>query len=251
MQIKEAYEYFERKYNPEKYANIRQSFTSKFEEDSKSNSDATNTTEDKFESIREKNKKKKPAKEDDSNAASSGFRFTEDPDKEFEMSGNYYRDEQLKLDMEKQKYISKFLFGKIPVPRSRRMIDRLNLKGVTVARGKIFGPEDYISFSVLTFFILFIFITRKSQYKKYTFENLENVNIYNALKPSEINKIYEENEISPVELAVINSKEHKEYKDKKLMQDIISKTHGSLVFGGINDVPKVDIREKFKESLKK
>ena len=82
-------------------------------------------------------------------------------------------------------------------------------------------------------------------------ENLENVNIYNALKPSEINKIYEENEISPVELAVINSKEHKEYRDKKLMQDIISKTHGSLVFGAINDVPKVDIREKFKESLKK
>jgi len=167
------------------------------------------------------------------------------------MSGNYFRDEQLKLDIEKQKYISKFLFGKIPVPRSSKMIDRLNLKSITIAKGKIFGPDDYFSFTILTLVLLFIFITRKSQYKKYTFENLENVNIYNALKPSEINKIYEDNEISPSEMAIINSKEHKQYKDKRLIQDIISKTQTSLVFGGINDVPKLDIRGKFNESLKK
>jgi hypothetical protein len=167
------------------------------------------------------------------------------------MSGNYFRDEQLKLDQQKQKYISKFLFAKIPVPRSRRMIDRLNLSGITLSKGKIFGPDDYLSFTMLTLLILFVFFSRKSQYKRYTFENLENVNIYNALKPSEINRIYEDNEISPAELAVLNSKEHKEFKDRKLMEDIVNKTQSSLVFGGINDVPKLGIKEKFKESLKK
>jgi hypothetical protein len=184
-------------------------------------------------------------------SASSSFQFTNDAEYNFEMSGNYFRDEQLKLDMEKQKYISKFLFAKIPVPRSSKMIDRLNLKSITIAKGKIFGPDDYFSFTILSLLIFFVFITRKSQYKKYTFENLENVNIYNALKPSEINKIYEDNEISPAEMAILNSKEHKQYQDKRLRKDIISKTQTSLVFGGINDVPKLDIRGKFNESLEK
>ena len=51
-----------------------------------------------------------------------------------------------------------------------------------------------------------IFYSRKKEYKTYTFENLENVNIYNALKPSEINRIYEENERSPIEQVLMNSK---------------------------------------------
>lgn len=253
LQIKEAYEYFERKYNPEKYANIRQSFTSKFEDETQNESkDSKGSSEDKYESIREKNKKKRKSHANSADSNSS-FQFKSDSnfDNDFDMSGNYFRDEQLKLEVEKQKYISKFLFAKIPVPRSSRMIDRLKLSGITIAKGKIFGPEDYISFTILTILILFVFFSRKSQYKRYTFENLENVNIYNALKPSEINKIYEDNEISPAEMAMMNTREHKEYKDKKLMEDIISKTQTSMVFGGINDVPKLDIRGKFKESLKK
>ncbi len=51
-----------------------------------------------------------------------------------------------------------------------------------------------------------IFYSRKKEYKTYTFENLENVNIYNALKPSEINRIYEQNERSPMEQILINSR---------------------------------------------
>jgi len=55
-------------------------------------------------------------------------------------------------------------------------------------------------------FIIFLFFSRKKEYKTYTFENLENINIYNALKPSEINKIYESHEISPIEQVIINTK---------------------------------------------
>jgi hypothetical protein len=85
------------------------------------------------------------------------------------------------------------------------MIDRLKLKEVTLSKGRLFGPDDYVGFTFLTFFLFVIFITRKRQYETFTFENLENVNIYNALKPSEVNKIYNDNEISPLEQTVISS----------------------------------------------
>jgi hypothetical protein len=63
-----------------------------------------------------------------------------------------------------------------------------------------------MGFTLLTVFLFMIFYSRKKEYKTYTFENLENVNIYNALKPSEINRIYEENERSPIEQVLMNSK---------------------------------------------
>jgi hypothetical protein len=63
-----------------------------------------------------------------------------------------------------------------------------------------------MGFTLLTVFLFMIFYSRKKEYKTYTFENLENVNIYNALKPSEINRIYEQNERSPMEQILINSR---------------------------------------------
>lgn len=63
-----------------------------------------------------------------------------------------------------------------------------------------------MGFTLLTVFIFLLLFSRKKEYKTYTFENLENVNIYNALKPSEINKIYKENERSPIEQVLLNSK---------------------------------------------
>jgi hypothetical protein len=250
LQVKEAYEHFERKYNPDKYINVRQGFT-KFEEEMNSHSSTSENNTDgdagnkEYESIREKNKKK------NSSATTADFEFRKsESEPDFDASGNYYRDEQLKLDIQKQKDIAKFLFAKIPVPRSRKMIDRLDIRGMTIGKGKIFGPDDYLSFSLLTVFLFMLFMSRKDQYKSYTFENLENVNIYNALKPSEINKLYEENEISPIEQVIINSKEHQIFKDKKLAENIVHKTTASLAFGGVNDVPKLDIRKKFENSLK-
>jgi len=81
----------------------------------------------------------------------------------------------------------------------------LDLKSVTLGKGKIFGADDYLGFTLITLFLLGILFSRKKEYKTYTFENLENVNIYNALKPSEINKIYESNEISPIEQVILSS----------------------------------------------
>lgn len=82
----------------------------------------------------------------------------------------------------------------------------MDLKSVTIGKGKIFGPDEYLGVTILTMFLLGLFFSRKKEYKTYTFENLENINIYNALKPSEINKIYEQNEISPIEQVIMNTK---------------------------------------------
>jgi hypothetical protein len=131
------------------------------------------------------------------------------------------------------------------------MVDRLNLKSITVGKGKMFGPEDYFSFSLLTIFIIIVILDRARQYKTYSFENLENVNIYNALKPSEVVKIYEDNEISPAEQVIMNSKEHIQYKEQKTYEDLKNRVNLSSGFGRINDVPKLDIKKQFKESIKK
>lgn len=130
------------------------------------------------------------------------------------------------------------------------MVDRLKLKNITVGKGKMFGPEDYFSFTFLTALIIVVILDRARQYKTYSFENLENVNIYNALKPSEVVKIYEDNEISPAEQVMMNSKEHMEYKQQKTYEELKNRVKLSAGFGRINDVPKLDIKKQFKESLK-
>jgi len=127
-----------------------------------------------------------------------------------------------------------------------------------------------MGFTLLTVFLFLIFYSRKREYKTFTFENLENVNIYNALKPSEINKIYEENERSPIEQIMMNSKgifnniklfnifliifykilEHQEYKDKKLHENVTKKFSIASNFGVINDVPKTDLKKRFNNSIK-
>ncbi len=131
------------------------------------------------------------------------------------------------------------------------MIDRLKIKDLSIGKGKPFGADDYFSFSILTLMIAMFIYHRWLGYRTYTFENLENVNVYNALKPSEVNKIYEENQISPAEMAIIQSKEHQVYKDSKLQEEILNRSTSSLAFGTINDVPRVDIRQRFNTSVKK
>ncbi len=232
---------------PEKYINNRQSFSSKFEEETEVNE---NATED-FESIREKKKNKSSSNNFDrenKRETPHDFQFTKDDPLD---AGLYFKDEALKLEIEKRKNIDKFLFVNIPAPRSPKMVDRLKLNQVTVGKGKMFGPEDYTSFTLITLFIIVFFLDRQRQYKTYNIENLENVNIYNALKPSEVVKIYEENEISPAEQMVLNSKEHQQYKEQKLIADIRNNVQMSASIGRINDVPKLDIKKKFKESLKR
>ena len=247
--MKEAYEHFERKYVPEKYVNNRQSFTSKFDEETSTQE----SNEEEFHSIRDKKKTARKANNNSDNKYSN-FEYNSHNDDNNDNTidpANYFRDEQLKIEVEKQKNISKFLFVKIAAPRSPRMVDRLGLKKITVGRGKMFGPEDYMSFTLLTILFIVLFLDRKRQYKSYSFENLENVNIYNALKPSEVVKIYEDNEVSPTEQRMLNSKEHVKYREDKIIEEMKNKVKLSASLGRINDVPKVDIKNKFKASLDK
>ena len=188
MQIKEAYEYFDRKYNPDKYANVRMPI-SKFDEEKEEKKE----DEKPFESIRETKK--------DTNFKKHDFIFKfDDADNDEKIR------EKIELELKKQEYIKDFLFIKAPVPRSERMIDRLKLKEITIGKGRLFGPDDYLGLTILTLFILIVIGTRMKQYETYTFENLQNVNIYNALKPSEVNKIYTDKEISPIEQTVMETK---------------------------------------------
>lgn len=205
----------------------------KFDDEESSKEESTQPNEEKFESIRNKHKKQ-------------DFEFNMNIDESNEM----FKEQAMKLKMQKEEYINTFLFTKVPVPRSPKMVDRLDLKSVTVGKGKLFGPEDYIGFSFLTLLIAFFIISKFENYHTNSFENIQNINIYNSIKPSEVNKLYEENEISPVEQVVLLEKQHMAYQDKKLLDNILTKTQNSLAFGTINDVPKVDLKKKLKENLK-
>jgi hypothetical protein len=56
MLIKEAYEFFDRKYNPQKYANLRMPINN-FEDGSESsNAENADNDDSKYESIRQKNR---------------------------------------------------------------------------------------------------------------------------------------------------------------------------------------------------
>ena len=63
MLVKDAYEYFEKKYNPKKYENIKTSFSF---EDSTTETNEQKGEDNKYESIREKNKKKQESNTDQS-----------------------------------------------------------------------------------------------------------------------------------------------------------------------------------------
>jgi len=81
----------------------------------------------------------------------------------------------------------------------------LDLRNITLGKGRLFGPDDYTSFSILTLVIVLFLLIRRYDYKTNTFENLELVNIYNALKPAEINQIYEDNKVSPLEEKIMET----------------------------------------------
>jgi hypothetical protein len=146
-----------------------------------------------FESIREK-------KKDTSNKRHDFVFKFDDADNEERIR------EKIELELKKQEYIKDFLFIKSPVPRSERMIDRLKLKEISLGKGRLFGADDYVGLLFVTILLLTIIGTRMKQYQTFSLENLQNVNIYNALKPSEVNKIYNDNQITPIEQSVIDTK---------------------------------------------
>ena len=136
----------------------------------------------------------------------------------------------------------------------------MDIRNITLGKGKLFGPDDYVSFSAITIFILIFIFARKHAYDTNSFENLELVNIYNALKPAEVNQIFEDNKISPLEAKLMETEgnirtfninlDYKKYKTKQIFDNISTKTNKNIGFGVINDIPKVDIKQKFKSSIK-
>ena len=112
--VKEAYEFFEKKYNPKKYENIKTNFSSFYEEQNdKKNEQAEEQA--KYESIREKNKK------GDQTNKSHNFKFKEGSDESFTFE-EMDKINELNAEIQKQEYINKFLLCKLPAPRSYRMV---------------------------------------------------------------------------------------------------------------------------------
>jgi len=139
--IKEAYEYFDKKYNPQKYANLRMPI-SKFddaenEKESGSAQGSPNEAEKEYQSIRNKNRKKySESDKGGDNCEKYSFNFTFDERVNyygnFEESKENLVEKKFKLDQYKQTNIDKFLFTKAPVPRSYRMIGKIILFFFTI-----------------------------------------------------------------------------------------------------------------------
>ena len=115
MLIKEAYEFFDRKYNPQRYANLRMPIN-KFD-DGESKGEDTSEENVKYESIRQKNRKKySSSKEgDEKNKYNFDFKFDERTNfyTGYEETKEVYMDKKFKLDQSKNENIAKFLFSKI------------------------------------------------------------------------------------------------------------------------------------------
>jgi hypothetical protein len=130
--IKEAYEYFDRKYNPQKYANLRMPINNFDEGGESTKADSGNAEDDsKYESIRQKNRKKytsnNPNEGEEKNKYNFDFSFDERTNfySGYEETREVFMEKKFKLDKLKNENIAKFLFSKAPVPRSYRMIGNL------------------------------------------------------------------------------------------------------------------------------
>jgi hypothetical protein len=94
-----------------------------------SKTDSGNTEDDtKYESIRQKNRKKYTSNNsidgEEKNKYNFDFSFDERTNfySGYEETREVYMEKKFKLDKSKNENIAKFLFSKVPVPRSYRMI---------------------------------------------------------------------------------------------------------------------------------
>lgn len=143
LQIKESFEFFDKKYNPSKYSYLRESTITPNEN---SEEDSSNE-ESAEESIRNKYENKE-------NVSSKGFKYdTSDPE-------DYFRKESILQDLKRQQTINSFLNNRGVNPRSDRMTDRHNINSETIKRGKLFGPDDWLGFLGLTYLIYFMIMIK-------------------------------------------------------------------------------------------
>lgn len=252
MQIKEAYELFERKYNPTKYTSVR----SKNEYDDEEVKKQTENEE--YETIRDKYKKNasnnnfsenqenKEKEENINETSEKGFSYKKGD------SEDYFKKEQAFLEAKQEEYIKQFLKNKLPNPRSDKMVDRLNLKSEIIGRGKYFGADEWPSFLFVTFVIWWILYNKTYKSATKTFEDLRKENIYNIFRQDSYKKSeveYKKHEKSPLEKSLSKDKEFGEY-EKNRLKDI----HAMLEKENIKDfrikeVPKIDLKSKFNHEL--
>jgi hypothetical protein len=250
MQIKEAFEIFERKYNPTKYTSIR----SKNEHEDVENENKKDNEREENESIRDKYKKNQTntnfadnKSEDDNNTETSekGFSYKKGD------SEDYFKQEQAFLEAKQEEYIKEFLKNKLPNPRSEKMIDRLNLKSETIGRGKYFGADDWFSFLLVTFVIWYFLYNKSYKMSVKTFEDLRKVNIYNIFKDDSYRKDieYKSNEKSPLESSLSKNKDFKEYEINRMKEINEMLKKENIKDFRLKEIQKVDLKAKFNQEL--
>lgn len=240
LQIKEAFEFFDRKYNPSKYTNIKpQAYTF--------NDDNENQGEDKEEkeTIRKNEKSTKTAAKDN----------LENNDKteihtEYETE-DYFRKEQVELNLKQQERINTFIKNKGPAPRSDQMIDRHKISQMTIGKGKLLGAEDYSTFLLITSIVL-VFVFTALNSSQLDFENLQKHNIYYTLNDySDLKEdiTYKDNELTPYEKKISEMGGYKNFVSTlktipvKDQNNVIQKF--SYTDAKIRDIPKLNIKEEF------
>jgi curved DNA-binding protein CbpA len=248
LQIKEAFEFFERKYNPAKYTNTKQNPKFTFEEnENKDNNEKEDNETEESDSIRKNEKRSGTAKihENQSNDYTTHSNESED----------YFTKERLELDIKQQERISNFLKNKIPVPRSDRMTDRLKISEMTIKKGKLLGAEDYLSFLGITFLIMY-FLLIHSKESTLNFDDLQKNNLYYSLKDNSNDMddlVYEDHQETPLEKKISETKDYQDFikklnKENKVDQKkMIEKL--SITDNVIRDIPKFDIKAEYYKNI--
>lgn len=137
------------------------------------------------------------------------------------------------------------------------MIDRLGLKADTIQKGKFFGAEDYLGFFAFTYilFIILYMVKRQSYNEAVDYDNIKKDNIYNILDTSkakivDVEVTYEDNEITPLEQKMRDSKDYSRYinQEKDKIKELLE-SESDLKNLNINSLPAIDLRSRFNQSL--
>ena len=159
------------------------------------------------------------------------------------------------MDIKQQERINNFLKNKIPVPRSDRMTDRLNISEMTIKKGKLLVSEDYLSFLGITFIIIYFFISHSKE-SSLNFDDLQKNNLYYSMKDNLNEKddlVYEDHQVTPQEKQISETQDYKAFikklntesnKDQKKMIEKLSITDNT-----IRDIPKLDLKAEFYKNI--
>lgn len=274
MQIKEAYEYFERKYNPSKYISSYKQSSSFYQNDFKEYNQSFNNNKsdfDKsFESIRSKkaNKNKNFYKsnfnnyndcKNETNKYDSNFKtnndkysnyINDDNKNEHEEILYYLNNKNVRYHNNQQIRINQFLRIAGPNPRSHRMIDRLGLKDITLKSGKIFGPQDYVSFSLFSITLIILLLSAITSSGIQSYEDYQKSYLYAAIRNDLLIKkkcISYDKELTTSEQNYLNTKEFKQYINKSKLSNSNSNKNINNEF--IRKFKQVKVEDEFAENL--